>query len=341
MAQVVTYYPRYRARGGREPLLDVAHAEALLTEWFGREVVLFASGRSALVFYLKMLGWQRYRHRLVVPLYLSRCVLTAITRVAFPVHLPERGDAVLLYHQFGWPQLSGPCAAPVLEDIAHNFFATEHTGRRRWGGEVALFSLPKFFGLAGSAGGLVIERRAVAARVRAERVRSPEIISSADRTRVRRLARRAYAGKLSAREQVLLDAGYELLTQAVSPTEADIRGLPRRLDHVRRVGEERAERCLFVRSFFGGKAWPGLFWPASGTVVPFAVPYFLRTATAAPQLQKALERLGWPADVYHVDVHRSMRRPHFRPALLLPCHQDVPLSLLREACSTIHHYDRQ
>ncbi len=145
---------------------SVADVEALLAEWFDAPVILLASGRTALHLYLQAKGFHRYRHNLQVSPYLAVDVLAAITPSAFPVHLPADGDGILFYHQYGFPQRGRPTKSVVVEDVAHTFFASPATGARDWAGDAAIFSLPKFFAIGGSAGGLIVHDEALAERIR-------------------------------------------------------------------------------------------------------------------------------------------------------------------------------
>jgi len=105
-----------------EKPVDPAVCEALLTEWFGRPVVLLASGRTGLSLFLRFHGFTRYGHKLQMPHFLSRCILNAVTNHAFPVEPPHPADGVLFYHQYGFPQRTSAVGGIVIEDIAHAFF---------------------------------------------------------------------------------------------------------------------------------------------------------------------------------------------------------------------------
>ncbi|MGH9762327.1 MAG: hypothetical protein ACREAC_16005, partial [Blastocatellia bacterium] len=162
---LVSHSPRLDAKTAGS-LPDPSACENLLAEWFGRPVILLASGRSGLHLFLRALGFNRYRHKLQVPLYLTRCVLNAVTASAFPVQAPGPADAVLFHHQYGASQRCSPKSAIVVEDIAHAFFAASDSGSRAWCGDAAIFTLPKFFGIAGLGGGLIIDRCETEERIR-------------------------------------------------------------------------------------------------------------------------------------------------------------------------------
>lgn len=335
---VHTYYPPMRrAAGDAGP--SVAAVEALLADWFGDEVVLLSSGRSALHWYLAVCGWHRYHHQLVVPPYLSRCVVNAVTRDAFPVHFPQRGQGTLLYHQFGFPQRYRPRSGITIEDIAHSFYATPETGRRSWRG-AAIFSLPKFFGI-GMAGGLVLSDSKLALRVREAAAVADSAVRDADRIQARRIIWEARRSGASARTRQLLESAYEFIGSLGRPQPADLAGFPDSVAKIVELGRARMERVEYVRSCFGRTGWPAAFWPQRANIVPFAVPLFPRRSATVSAMAQALAGQEVTVGVYHIDVRRSMARPQYRPALLLPCHATVPLPALASACDLIAHYDKR
>lgn len=336
--QTLTYCPGLEDAAEMKPH-SLAEVEGLLTEWFDREVILLASGRTALNLYLKAVGFNRYCHELVVPPYLSRCVLNAVTKTCFPIQIPQRGEAILLYHQFGFPQRYRPQHEIVIEDIAHNFFATPLTGRRSWQGRAAIFSLPKFFRLGGMAGGLVIDDVKLAQRVR-ELAEQDSAISDEDRAWMRNVIRRVYSGEGSKRDENWLDSAYELLVQLSWPGLEDLAGLPQSIEDISRIGQERMRRVEYLRATIGHEAWPKGFWHTDERLVPFAVPYFPRRVANLGKLSQAMDARGIPSNIYHVDIRRTMGRPLYRRCLLLPCHQLVPMSMLEDAGRVIERYDR-
>ena len=127
----------------------------MLEEWFGSPVVLASSGRGAIKLALREFGLNRYRHRVALPRMISGCVLDAVVQHAFPIDAAGKDefDLTLLYHQYGFSQLMEP-AGPTIEDICHAFFASCKTGRRPWRGQMAVFSLSKFFRTSTMVGGL-------------------------------------------------------------------------------------------------------------------------------------------------------------------------------------------
>lgn len=301
---------------------------------------MLASGKSGLHLYLQAKGFHRYQHELFVPPYLSRCFINAFTSTVFPVHRPASAQGVFLYHQFGFTQRCTPKSPVVIEDIAHLFFASPKSGARHWQGEAAVFSLPKFFAMAGIVGGLVIRNAALAAKIR-ERVHASPTPPAGTRAWMRRVIAHGYEQQPTTLGLAFLSSAYELLLEFVETDPHDLAGFPATLAGLRRVGEERLERVRFFRNFFGETACPETFWPQQEELLPFALPYFGRGDVSALKCaNEALESEGVRAGIYHVDLNRNMYQPRYRRCLLLPCHQAIPMNRFQEICRIVRRYDR-
>lgn len=327
--------PYHRTEGRVAP--EPAACEALLREWFGAEVILLASGRTGLHLALEALGYHRYRSKLWVPPYLSRCVISAVTPTVFPVESASHADGRLLYHQYGFPQRDVPCALPTVEDIAHAFFATAESGLRPWRGDAVVFSLPKFLPLAGMAGGVVVPDSRMADAIRARVEQAP---AAPEGVRVWMHQVLADSNQPGGIDCLLVDSAYELLLKLVRPDPGDLVGFPESLDAIARVGEARQERVTLFRQRLGARAFPAGFWPATETILPFALPYF-GNGELGPleRVDAALREAGVVAKIYHVDVKRDMAAPDYRPCVLVPCHQGISLTAFEEICRIIECQD--
>ncbi len=299
--------------------VDPARLERVLSDWFGRHVVLLASGRTGLQLLLAAKGLSRYRDEVLVPAYLSRCVINAVTHNAMPV-LAGEASATLLYHQYGFEQRGVPRSGVVIEDIAHAFFARPDSGERRWSSDAAIFSLPKFFGTAGLGGGVVVEHAELAAEIReraATATRPPDDVRAWMRSVVAGV--RDCPPGAACPEADWLDAAYELLFSFPAVDAADLAGMPDTVPGIAAVGAARDERVAALRSALPRAGWERL---GDDARVPYALPYFADRA-ALERIDAALAGDGIRAGVYHLDVRRDMSDPDFRPCVLLPCHQGL------------------
>lgn len=328
----ITHCPRMTRKVVQERC-DVSSCENLLKEWFGKEVVLTASGRTSLHLYLTIRGFQRYKHKLEVPPFLSRCVINALTPTVFPVESPSKSDGVMLYHQYGFPQRHFPKIEFVIEDLAHAFFSTANSGNRPWIGESAIFSLPKFFPMNGLVGGIIVEDTEVAANIRLA------LNSSLDeRSDIRDWMREVLFDfyKSESEMDILVDSAFELLLKYIRPDPINLRGFPTSLEDVAEAGEARKSRIEIFKAVHGHASFPGGFWDARELIIPFAIPYFGQgDIDVLRYVNSALADQGVRAGIYHVDINRDMSNPDYRQCVLIPCHQEISLSDFENICRTI------
>jgi hypothetical protein len=326
------HYPRSAADATASQ--SASEIERLLENWFECPVVLLSSGRAGIRLILRALGFRRNQHNVQVPRFLSRCVINAITTHAFPVQGSSGADATLLYHQFGFPQRWRP-SGTVLEDIAHAFFNGPSGGKRVWVGVAAVFSLKKFFPISGLGGGLIIPDAKLESRVRELLASTPH--DDAERRQwANSVVESAYGVSASAGTAGLLETVYEYFLQFVRPDETALAGMPQSIEELRTIGELRLARINFCRSLLKDRGMPSGFWEPEEVLVPFALPYFGNGDLV--QLERAdqvLRQYGVEAGVIHLDVARDQLHPEYKPCLLLPCHQQMPLDLCEEACRIV------
>jgi len=307
------------------PATSVPEVERALSDWFGAEVILTSSGRAAILLYLTALGLGRYLNRIAVPRLISSCVLDAVIRRGFPVDAEgtPHADATVLYHQYGIPQAEG-ASGIVIEDICHSFFSTASSGSRAWRGEVGIFSLPKFFLLNGMGGGLVMVRGSLARQLRQMRDDASQQGSIEGDSQLHVLRSRDVVQDGSAIEQFYLS---RLLNPRILDHQTG--GMPATLSEIRTVGERRQNNLGQLLDALGQDAlpagWPGLLRAA----LPFALPVF-GDMSRLRRLDAMLGEIGVKAGLYKIDVARTMARPRYQTAVLVPCHHEMPPAKLND-----------
>ena len=131
---------------------DIARVEALLHDFFGKPVVLLNAARTGAFIALSAKGFKRTAEVLVPP-YPPKCMLDTIGERAVPtLHAGPRTKAVLLVHQYGYPQKMDvvmPIAREknlmVIEDSASSFGSRYKGTLVGTFGDVAIFTFPKAF----------------------------------------------------------------------------------------------------------------------------------------------------------------------------------------------------
>jgi hypothetical protein len=332
--QLISFYPRYSGRKDLRPV-DPVKCETLLSEWFGRPVILMAAGRCAIHLYLQAKGFHRYEHKVQVPQYMSQCVINTVTADAFPVEAPAKCDATLFYHQYGFSQRCEPHSDIVIEDIAHSFFCSHDTGQRQWVGDAAVFSIPKFFGIGGFAGGLVIKDEKMAEKIR-EAIQSTPFVDAGVREWMREAVNSAYFDDIHNPKRLFVSCAYELLNQVLRPDPYDLAGFPDCYGDITSIGMQRLERVNVYRSMMKGRSYPEEFWSDAEGILPFALPHFgTGGADSLNRVKDVLREHGVMTDIYHVDVNRNMFSSDFRRCVLIPCHQNIPMEIFESICRAV------
>jgi hypothetical protein len=311
---------------------NVAQVEEMLEEWFGSPVVLTSSGRGALMLAFSHLGLNRYRDRVAMTPMISTCVLQTVAHHAFPVDAAStvKADATLVYHQYGFVQSINP-TGPVVEDICHAFFAGPTNGRRAWLGELAAFSLPKFFSTSNPVGGLVVHDRKEAEILRTRRDAEPQrSIEQEDEESCVYCASGNRATLAMARLYLS-----RLLNPRISDRE--LGALPKDVSEITDRGRQRSEivdiYCDAVGDHCCPKGWHEMMRQR--------LPYFFPVGGDESRLlnvRSRLREIGVEADVYSIDVARNMDCPKFVKMLLVPCHDAIPAKALTDISSTLKRF---
>lgn len=319
------------------PIPDIAAVESLLSDWFEAPTLLFSSGRAACHLFLEEMGLHRYRHTIAVPAFLSRCILNTLTLNAFPVR-ETQADAVLYHHQYGFRLRGAPREPIVLEDACHAFFSRPDSGARNWSGQAAVFSLPKFFSIAGPAGALVSSDLLLAERIRLRRDAADDIPNDLAAWRRAVIIDATNQGPASPVAH-LLESAYGLLTEYPKPDPCTLAGFPQVRSGLAAVGEARQSRLEIFRECLGNR-FPGQLLEHGLDDLPYALPYFGSgdPATLA-NIDQALSALGVHAGVYSLDIARSLYAPEFRRSVLLPCHHQIPAGCIKDICRVLKDLD--
>ena len=161
---MIRLYPEHPNTITVKPNLDFfKDMESLL----GYKIYPFSSARAALVFSLKALGFNRMNEVLVPP-FLSDCVISAISKTAFPAMVvTPKTRAIYVFHQFGFPQdieaieLKAKQEGWVIINCCVHSLFTKY--KQEWlagWGDFTIFSLPKFYPC-GLGGGLITKNEKI------------------------------------------------------------------------------------------------------------------------------------------------------------------------------------
>jgi hypothetical protein len=284
--------------------------DAVASAVVGRPVVGVPSVRVGLGWALEYLGAARHRDHVLVPRFMGRCILSALSRHAFPVETPTPATrAVVAVDQFGLRHDVAAVAAAcrregwaLLEDSPCGVAADESP---------ASGALVRFIGLAKALpvvqGALAVsDDPDVLAFIRAQR-RVDTGWSWAAWLAMLAQRRRRHAVGYSAVADLAYEA-YPLGRGGNAWLRANLR---RVLGAAASIGAVHARRLAMVQARLGARA----LLPDVARLA-YVVPYL---AGEAPEAARAVFRgAGFDDALYHVDVARNLLAPRWAQALLIP-----------------------
>lgn len=301
---------------------SVEACEDLLGKHFGGECVVTGSGRSAIDILMRYNKLSRYSSRVSVTPMISRCVLDVTVNHAYPVDPSknEKHDLVLRYHQMGLPQKDTIFTTPVIEDICHSFFLDLSECSLKVGKRWAVFSLPKFFPIAGMAGGIVVEDKAEASELRKLRDLSALITDSEQRLQSEEF-QLAYGGDPHYSDRLEMVYLKRRLNSKCHPM--DIAGFPLDLHELNAVRLRRNQVMTRLLEPLYEKNFPYSWYGKLGAWLPFALPIFLCNEERMNKVALELNSQGIQSGVYSIDIARNQTAPNFKRAVVVPCHHQL------------------
>lgn len=320
---------------------DITRVESILREYFGKPVVILNAARTGLYLTLAARGFKR-TDEVLVPPYMPKCVLDTIAECAVPtLHVSPATKAVLLVHQYGYPQKMDEVMALahkhdllIIEDSATSF-GSSYKGRMVGSfGDVALFSFPKAFQTI-LGGCLVTEDAEILAFAHS-------YLKKQDTFAWRCISTLALLPcvfdtptmplRRIANHMVLV--AYSQFRYFPNANKRVCRLFPNTRDNFLRQIEMRKRNLVIFKSYFAGTpAYPNTI-EENSDVVPFFIPYFADYEQLA-HLVQALAKQGVGSVTYHFDVNRNMFAPHYAPSLIVPCHQGLSEAQMHMICTTL------
>ena len=332
----------YRLFGA--PTRDIAQVQSLLQEYFGRPVTLLNAARTGI--YLALAA-KRYTKtvEIMVPPYSSKCVLDTIAERTIPtLHVSPHTKAILLVHQYGYPQrmdIVGKIAREkglfIIEDSAFSF-DTRYKGEivGSWG-DVSIFNFSKTFktvmgGCFLTEDGDIVD---FAERYMKEQDRAPwRFISNLSLvTTVFEYGTRPESASHTLANH-FLSVFYSQYKYFPNPNKRVCHLFPNSATLFRTQLEARRNNLRVFRECFGGtENYPDELEQDSD-VVPFIAPYFGEKANLE-RIAHALKKHDITTTVHHFDVHRNMFDPSYMPMLPIPVHQGISENMMGHICKTI------
>jgi len=309
-------YPVFKEGRGSNAFFSVLEAIS------GLKVLPFTCGRSAIVAGLSAFGLSR-TDEILVPPYLGQCVLSAISRTAFPTMTPSgRTKAVLVYHQFGFPQNLADVNSVarnnnwvILNDCANTIFTkVDRRFLMEWG-DFTIISLSKLYPC-GLGGGFYSKHPDVYEKVFAWHKKLPRTQTDRAEDAIKKLIA-INSGAFGTETIFEINSLYGYLPDLAAFPEKAYSALPSTKAGIEKDIVHRKQIWSIAKSILPDRV------PASDNeeIIPFAVPI----SGSEQELQKAAEKIKkqllLDAPVLHFDFAMNMLKPDYRKALVIGCHE--------------------
>ena len=256
---------------------------------------------------------------ILVPPYLGHCVLSAISRIAFPTMSPsERTRAVLVFHQFGFPQQLDKIESVasdknwiILNDCANTLFTKVNSNYLIDWGDFTVVSFSKLYNC-GLGGGLWTKRKELlpilSERSQFDREMAEDLFD---------LYLRIQDGSFGAKSQIKIEMLYGCLPEVRSIGDMAIKSLPGSLQEIKQDIERRKKIYSTAISVFGENV------PiCDEDVVPFAIPVAGKPDVLEKVSSIFKKDYGINLPILHFDFERNVLHPDYRKALIIGCHKE-------------------
>lgn len=299
-------------------------------------IIPFSSARAAMVYGLKALGFGRM-DEILVPSFLSHCVISALARTSFPTMTSScRTKGILIYHQFGFPQriqdievVAAKCGWIVLNDCANTMFSS-YNGEllMKWGG-FSVLSFSKIYPC--TLGGALISSRSEIHEAIDANYGTLSVKHTNKVIEVYEILKRA-------RENIsCIDVGFEIdavfgyLPELVAFPEGSLSSLPKNTCEIEEDTNRRKQLLNIVKSYFPDRV-PDC---PECDVVPFAIPVSGEIGQLESISSKIRQEIEADVPVLHFDFARNMLNPDYRKSLVIGCHEAWSEELVIKICQMI------
>lgn len=324
-------YPVFEKRKGSSTFFN-----ALKTR-LGVKILPFACGRSAIVAGLRAFGLNRM-DEIMVPPYLGQCVLSAISRTAFPTMTPSsRTKAILVYHQFGYPQDIAQIESTakrkgwiVLNDCANTIFTqVKEQFLAEWG-DFTIISLSKLYPCA-MGGGFYCRRTDIYEKVLTENKNLSDTHKKKADHALEQLIK-INSGFFGAETIFEINSLYGYLPDLMAFPKKVYSALPSTKEEIEKDVAHRKDILSIVKEIFSDRI-PSV--NENEEIVPFAVPITGDASRLKIISNKIKEELSVDVPVLHFDFARNMLTPDYRQSLVIGCHLDWSEKLVLKICEMI------
>ncbi|MFA5173409.1 MAG: DegT/DnrJ/EryC1/StrS family aminotransferase [Candidatus Paceibacterota bacterium] len=310
-----------------------SNVKKTLEYFFNSPLSIFSSGRFALLEALKLSKLSRCDH-ILIPDFLSQCVLSILNQTSFPVKTPDlKTKAVLILHQWGYPQdmdsvilESKKRQLLIIEDCAHSF-DSKYKGKNIGSfGNFSIFSFSKIFPT-GMGGFLKVSGQNLKPFHQKE-----NFLKKVFSDWCARKALRAYRGHPSSTATEICYSQYHTF---YSTPQKSLNLFPPSLESLQSDLKKRKENYNFLKK----NILPEFLIPDHDPNIdpnPLALPIFAPEKKLS-KMKNDLSRKNFDVEILHFDINRNLFNPLYKKCLAVPCHQYLSKKNLEDIVCAINN----
>lgn len=276
------------------------------------------SVRVGICWVLEYFVYKKSNNHVLVPKFLSRCILNAINRYALPVEdITSDTSLALIVDQFGFQQDLEAIEREVqdrnimyIEDTANSIRITETTGKKSYGKLIGFSKvLPILKG-----GVLISSNKPLLDFVRKKREEKFPVGYSWFIFMVLAQARHTME---KIQYSALVDLAYEAYLQSPRDNRALLNNFWAGLDMVEEYAEITQERISLIKKLLGEKTWfPDADRLANVVLMP--------PGNKETEIVQVFNRNHFDSTLYHHDVNKNIFRPEYKKVFLIPLNPTIP-----------------
>ncbi|MBI5134698.1 DegT/DnrJ/EryC1/StrS family aminotransferase [Candidatus Uhrbacteria bacterium] len=332
---MITLYPGYKRGFGTLQSFLSGYRSAT-----GVDLYPFSCARAAMVFGLRALGFQR-NDETYVPPFLGHCVLSALARTAFPARIPsKRTRAILVYHQFGFPQRIDRIEALakkkkwiIINNMANTLFS-QYRGEYLMGwGDLSVVSLSKLFPCA--MGGGIVSRNSAIWKSWTTASRQDQGVQRVWVEKAHRILRQYH--RKHKKEDSIGDVSYDIegvygyLPELIPFPDCSAGSLPQTTKELLCEGQRRRTLWWIAQEMLPHRV-PHC---DDSDIVPFAIPIQGSQNELKEWSRSIWEDCRVVVPLLHFDWNRNMVEPDYRLSLAVGCHAQWTETIVRRICAII------
>ena len=302
----------------RNKLEDI---EKYLADFWAQPALVMGSARVGIYLALKFFNLKRWHH-ILVPDYTCQSILGILNTSSFPVKkVDSRTKAVLLLHQWGYPQDMGKVMPEIkkrnliiIEDCAHAFDSKYKGQLIGTFGDLSVFSFSKM--MTTFIGGVFSSHNPDLIKfVRHQRQAKKDLSNKLFNLIAFTTAKKSF---IKNKWQSLLNIIYLRSIHYPNISNKALRLLPATHQDFKQRLKVRKDNYIYLKNNIKREYLPVDHQPDID-VNPMCLPVFI-PLDKIEQLQKKLLANKVFTEIMHFDINRNIFQPDYQPCLALPCH---------------------